>query len=75
MLLDALEYLRVDTAGIRSRQGAIEAFEKCGCGITTDSLIQLQGKYNLSTQFIFEELKCEQIVVEVTEKLQEKLKR
>ena len=67
--------MRIDTTGMRSREDAIEAFEKCGCGITGDSLIQLQGKYNLSTKFIFEELKCEQVVVEVAEKLQEKLKR
>lgn len=74
VILDALEYLGVDTGEVRSGLVAQKLYEELNTGIDMDVLIKLQGKYILSSNFIFTELKCTSMAMKALEQLEKHFK-
>ena len=56
VLLEALEYHKIDTMNVHTKEHAEQLFQGVLSSFDMKVLIFLQGKYELSTKFIFEEL-------------------
>lgn len=74
MILEALEYLGVDIGEISSGLVAERLYEQVNPGMDMDVLIKLQGKYILSTKFIFTELKDTKTGMKALEHLEKHFK-
>lgn len=65
VLVEALEYHGVCIDMNATKEDIERLASECLCGIDRRTLTYLQGKYELSTRFIFEELKTSQVMKKV----------